>query len=262
MNLRFIGFGNMARAIAQGLHNHSHNYQILATAPSLKKEITKEGIFTDSDNLAGLAEADLIVLAIKPAKMAEVLAQIKSKIPKNCLLISVAAGLSVDWLAQHCCEGQTIIRAMPNLPVTIKQGATPLFANSQVSQEQKRFAEELFLSSGIIAWVKDEIEIDSLTALSGSGPAYVFYFLEALIEAAKKLGLDEELAKDFTLQTVAGAVAMASDSDLGIAELRKKVTSPAGTTAAAIAILQELKLSELISKAVEAAHARAKELRI
>lgn len=260
MNICFIGFGNMAKAIAQGLCNHASNYQIIAAAPSLKKGRTAEGIITEPDNLLGIANADLVILAVKPAKMAEILTQIKSKLPKHCLLISVAAGLTLDWLEQHCDKEQAIVRSMPNIPVMVKKGATPLIANRHVSQEQKRWAEELFLCSGIISWTTNENDIDAFTALSGSGPAYAFLFLEAMIEAAKKLGLNEKLAKAFTLQTIAGAVEMAATSELAISELRKKVTSPAGTTAAAIAILEEQGFTALIFKAMKAAHERAKEL--
>ncbi|MBA2650823.1 MAG: pyrroline-5-carboxylate reductase [Tatlockia sp.] len=260
MKICFIGFGNMAKAIAEGLCNHSSNYQIVATAPSLKEGRTSTGIVTTPDNLAGLANADLIILAVKPSKMAEVLSQIKTKLPEHCLLLSVAAGLSLKWLEQHCPEGQAIIRSMPNLPATIEKGATPLIANQHVSSDQKRWTEELFNCSGIISWTNDENDIDAFTALSGSGPAYVFLFLEAMIDAAKKLGLNEDIAKRFALQTMAGAVEMATLSDLAIDELRKKVTSPAGTTAAAIAVFEDQGFKELIFKAMSAAKARAEEL--
>ncbi len=260
MKICFIGFGNMAQAIAASLCNPGDKYQITATAPSLQKGQQADGIFTNPDNLQGVRNADLVVLAVKPAKMAEVLAQIKSTLSKNCLLISVAAGLKLDWLEKQCNKGQAIIRAMPNIPIIVGKGATPLIANGNVNGEQKRLAEELFLCSGIISWIKDENDMDSFTALSGSGPAYVFLFLEAMIEAAKKLGLQEDLAKTFTLQTVAGAVEMAANSTLTIKELEKKVTSPAGTTAAAIAILEEKRFKELLYAAMKAAQIRAKEL--
>lgn len=259
MNICFIGFGNMAKAIALGLSKQS-NYQITATAPSLKKGKTAEGIITEPNNLEGILNADLIILAVKPAKMAEVLTQIKPKIPKHCLLISVAAGLNLNWLEKHCPAGQAIVRSMPNIPIMVEKGATPLIANRHTSPEQKRWAAELFRCSGLIAWTENEADLDSFTALSGSGPAYVFLFLESLVAAAQKLGLNENLAKSFALQTVAGAVEMATNSELALSELRKKVTSPAGTTAAAIAIFEEQGFTDLIFKAMDAAHTRAKEL--
>ncbi|KTC86045.1 MULTISPECIES: pyrroline-5-carboxylate reductase [Legionella] len=260
MKIHFIGFGNMAKAIAHSLANQDEIAQIRATSPSLKTGKTPEGIITNSNNLTGLKEADLVILAVKPAKMAEILAEIKAELPEPCLLISVAAGLSLSWLEQHCRPNQAIIRSMPNIAVTVAKGATPLIANRFVSQEQKHYAEQLFQRSGIISWTTEEKHIDAFTALSGSGPAYVFLFLEAMISAAQKLGLSEEIAKTFALQTMGGAISLATNSKVGISELRKKVTSPAGTTAAAIDILQQQGFSELLLKAMEAAYERAKQL--
>jgi pyrroline-5-carboxylate reductase len=260
MKICFIGFGNMAKAIAQGLQNSDQNYQISAASPSLPKGQTAEGITTDYDNLAVIDNADLIILAVKPIEAAKVLTQIKGELPKNCLLLSVAAGLSLSWLEKHCRKGQAIVRSMPNTPIAVGKGATPLIANQFVSAQQKRWAEHLFQCCGIIAWTTEENDMDPFTALSGSGPAYVFLFLESLISAAKKLGLSEEIAKTFALQTLAGALSLASTSELEISELRKKVTSPAGTTAAAIDILQQEGFEKLILKAMEAAFKRAKQL--
>ncbi|CDZ77671.1 Pyrroline-5-carboxylate reductase [Legionella massiliensis] len=259
MKICFVGFGNMAKAIAHGLCKQG-SYQISATSPSLPEGQTLEGILTHSDNSIGVTDADIVILAVKPAKVAEVLQLIKTVLPKHCLLISVAAGISLSWLEQYCAEGQGIIRSMPNIPISIEKGATPLIANHHVSPTQKSWAEELFQCSGIISWVKEEKDIDAFTALSGSGPAYVFYFLEAMIDAAIKLGLNDEIARRFALQTVSGAVELASGSQLAIDELRKKVTSPAGTTAAAIAILEQQGFAKLLFEAMDAAYKRAKEL--
>lgn len=260
MKICFIGFGNLAKAIAHSLEIHASNYQIYATAPSLKPGKTAEGIFTHPDNFRYLAEAEIVILAVKPNKAQEVLTNIADKLPKNCLLISVAAGLNLAWLETHCYPGQAIIRAMPNIACIVGKGATPLVANTRVSQEQKISAEKLFQCSGIVTWVKEENDIDLFTALSGSGPAYVFLFMEAMINAAKKSGLDEEVAKTFALQTVAGATELVLNSSLNIKELRQKVTSPAGTTAAAIAVFQQYGLEELVFKAMDSAVKRAKEL--
>ncbi len=249
----------MAKAIAQNLTDQ-RNYHIKAAAPSLSEGRSSEGIITTSDNLQAIVDAELIILAVKPARMAAVLSQIKDKIPEDCLLVSVAAGLSLAWFEQRCRQGQALIRSMPNITVTINKGATPLIANNSVTNEQKRKAAELFQQMGIVSWTRNENDLDAFTALSGSGPAYVFLFLEALIDASRKMGLDEEIAKAFALQTLIGAVEMALHSKLTVEELRKKVTSPAGTTAAALAVFEELKFKELIFKAMTAAEARAKEL--
>lgn len=259
MKLCFIGFGNMAKAIAHSLYQQD-KYQISASSPSLEEGLSPEGLRTYADNTSAVAQADLVILAVKPAKVAEVLESIKTALPQQSLLISVAAGVSLSLLEQHCPTGQAIIRSMPNIPIAIAKGATPLIANARVSQAQRAWAEELFQYSGIISWVSDEQEIDAFTALSGSGPAYVFYFLEAMIDAAVKLGLNAEIAKRFALQTLSGAVELASDSPLAIAELRKKVTSPAGTTAAAITILEQQGFAQLVFEAMNAAHERARKL--
>lgn len=260
MKIHFIGFGNLAKAIAHHLCGLGKNYYITASAPSLTKGKTLEGIHTNPNNLAGLKEADLVVLAVKPANMATVLAEIKTDLAKHCLLLSVAAGIRLTWLEQHCPPGQPIIRSMPNIAVKVGKGATPLIANQFVDQEQKRLTELIFQSCGIVYWTTQEKDIDAFTALSGSGPAYVFLFLEAMINAAQKLGLEREVAKVFALQTVAGALSLAVNSKVEIKELRQKVTSPAGTTAAALDILQQQGFDELLFKAMEAACERAKQL--
>ncbi len=259
MRIHFIGFGNMAKAIAHSLSGNK-NYHLVATSPSLKEGKTSEGVITHYNNITGINNADIVILAVKPAKMASVLAQIKAELPKNCLVISVAAGITLAWLERHCPPGQAIIRSMPNIAIALGKGATPLIANHFVNQEQKHNATALFQHAGIVSWTTEENEINAYNALSGSGPAYVFLLLESMIDAAQKLGLSAEIAKTFTLQTVAGALSLATDSNLEISELRKKVTSPAGTTAAAIAILQQHGFAEMILKAMQAGYERAIEL--
>ncbi|WP_028388268.1 pyrroline-5-carboxylate reductase [Legionella fairfieldensis] len=259
MKISFIGFGNLAKILAQSLATDD-NYQIYASSPSLSVGKTREGIITHYDNLEIIADAEIIILAVKPVNMSAVLTQINTKLPENCLIISVAAGLTLAWLAQHCPKEQAIIRSMPNIAIAIGKGATPLFANSSVTPPQKRCAEQIFKRCGIITWATQETEMDVFTALSGSGPAYIFLFLEAMIDAAKHLGLNEEIAKIFALQTMDGALNLAMNSSLELSTLRKKVTSPAGTTAAAIDILQQQGFAQLIFKAMNAATERANQL--
>lgn len=259
LKICFIGYGNIAKAIAKSLSNNAH-YQLHAASPSLQVSIDTYGITTHHNNLAILNQADIIILAVKPDKMQDVLLQINPVIPKNCLVISVAAGLSLSWLEQHLPQEQAIIRSMPNIATTVKQGATPLIANQWVNNKQKDEATRLFECSGLIAWLENENEMDIFTALSGSGPAYVFLFLEAMASAAIKLGLSKEMAKAFSLQTLIGAATLAGESQSEFSELRKKVTSPGGTTAAAIQVLQDQHMSQIIAKAIEAAYYRAREL--
>ena len=259
MKICFIGYGNMARAIAQHLVKLP-NYTIFASSPSLDNAKTSEGIQTSSDNLAVLPNSNLVILAVKPNQAEHVLKQIGPALPAGSVLISTVTGLNLAYLATHCCANQAIIRSMPNLPIAIGKGATPLIANQSVSSQQKNQVQELFDCAGITAWLNKESDIDCMTALSGSGPAYLFYFLEAMINAGKKLGLDETIIKPFVLQTVTGAIEMASASDIEPTELRKKVTSAKGTTAAAIDVLQQHGFEKLIFGAINAAHERAKQL--
>ncbi|WP_412754536.1 pyrroline-5-carboxylate reductase [Legionella donaldsonii] len=259
MKISFIGFGNMAQAIARTLRNN-RDYQIFAASPSLAKGINDDGFHTDHDNLAIIKDADVIFLAVKPANLKTVLTQISPHLAPNCLLVSIAAGMSLSWLAQYCPTNQAIVRSMPNIPIAVQEGATPLIANDYVTNKQKYLIEQLFQASGLTTWVTKESDIDSLTALSGSGPAYVFLFMEAMINAAKKLGLDENLAHSFTLQTVLGAAHLAKNNTLELSALRKKVTSPSGTTAAALDILRQQGFEELIFQAMKAACERAQQL--
>lgn len=259
MKISFIGFGNMAQAIAQSLSNNK-DYQLFAASPSLKDELRLDGIRTSSNNLTIIKEAELVFLAVKPAKMAEVLMELKPHLSPKTLVLSIAAGLSLSWLAKALPKQQAIVRCMPNTPIAIGKGATLAIANPYVTIQQQTLVETLFQPSGLLAWTTDEKEIDPFTALAGSGPAYVFLFLETLIHSATQLGLSKEIAKTFAIQTVVGALELAAGSELELSELRKKVTSPAGTTAAALDILQQQGFNELIFNAMQAACERAKQL--
>lgn len=259
MKVSFIGFGNLAKAIATPLQNNPR-YQLWASAPSLPISDVENGVSTHPDNLAILKNADLIILAVKPAQMREVLTQIRDAIPRNSLVISVAAGITLSWLAQHCPKQQAIVRCMPNIAVAIGQGATPLIANRQVNPEQKQQIEELFTQMGIVTWTNDEIDLDRFTALSGSGPAYVFFFLEALIHGAQALGLEPAIAHTFALQTLQGALGLAYQQVTAIELLREQVTSKKGTTAAALEVLQKAGFEGWIQEAMQAAFTRAQSL--
>lgn len=258
MNISFIGFGNMAKAIARGLILHK-GYSLTAAAPSLTEGVNKENIRTYNDNAMAIKQADIIILAVKPAQMAAVLAEIKPCMPADSLLISVAAGLNLAWFEARCIEAQAIIRTMPNTPAAVGLAATPMIANSHVTAEQRISAERIFSCIGITSWTDYEPDIDSFTALSGSGPAYLFSFMESMISSAIDQGLNEAIAKDFVLQTAAGALKLAQNSDLSLSELRTAVTSPGGTTAAALNVLHA-PLAELMHKAMAAARERAQQL--
>lgn len=259
MNICFIGYGNMAKALISCFQKEGQN-KLFVTAPSLVEKLSNEELNTHFDNKAFLQQANIIVLAIKPAQVKPVMQEIGPLVPKHCLLVSVVAGVNMSQLAHFCNEKQAIIRCMPNTPITLAKGATALLANSHVTKEAKMQLENLFHRSGLITWVKNEDDINKITALSGSGPAYIFFFIEAMIAGALKLGLEPELAKTFSLQTLAGSLALLESTQLSAQALRQQVTSPGGTTAAALAIFDKENLSELVATAMKAAYERAEEL--
>ena len=259
MNISFIGFGHMAKALAHGLQLNPQN-KIRAAAPSLSIEFNEDGIETTADNLAVIPDADILILAVKPTQMKSVLMQMTTiKLPANCLIISIASGLSLTWFETYLPD-TAIVRAMPNIAASVGKSATPLIANAVVTPSQKQWAEQIFNAIGITTWLSEESMMDAFTALSGSGPAYVFLFLESLIAAAVTLGIEKSLAQSFTLQTVEGALRLATESKLSLAELRSTVTSPAGTTAAALAVFSAHDFINIIYQAIEAAKLRAQQL--
>lgn len=258
MNITFIGYGAMAKAIASGLLKQG-THHLSASSPSLIPGLSADGIQYFCDNRLAIENADMIILAVKPMIMREVLEQISPHFPKDCCLISVAAGLTLSWFAKYCPKGTPVIRTMPNLPAQVGFAATPMIANSEVSAWQHQAAELIFSSIGITTWVDQELDMDTLTALSGSGPAYVFLFMQSMIDAAVQLGLNEQVAKLFTEQTVQGALMLSKQGDLSLNQLQTKVTSPKGTTAAALACLHHT-LPRLIFEAMSAAKGRAHEL--
>lgn len=255
MKISIIGFGNMAKAMTKALANNKSN-QIQVSAPSLSVGTNMAGIKTHSDNLAILSNAEVIILAVKPVLMHPVLDQIRPALPADCLIISVASGIRLARFGLNL----AVVRAMPNIAAALSQSATPLIANEWVTEAQKQMAEDIFKSMGITTWIEDESQIDAFTALSGSGPAYVFLFMEAMVNAAVTLGLSQEVATSFTLQTVQGALSLAKPQEASLGELRASVTSPAGTTAAALNVLVDRGFETLVYDAMNAACERAKQL--
>jgi len=200
-------------------------------------------------------------LAVKPQVLQTVCKHIQPSIQaQQPLIISVAAGIRTEdinrWLGDH----QAIVRAMPNTPALIQSGATGLFANAQVTAQQKEHAEHIMRAAGLTVWVEQENKIDAVTALSGSGPAYYFLFMEAMEHAAQELGLDPKTAHLLTMQTALGAAKMVLESSDDCATLRKNVTSPNGTTEKAIQTFEAEGLRTMVAKAMQAAHHRANEL--
>lgn len=263
--ITFIGAGNMASAIIGGLVHAGVPANNISAAdpyqPSLDKLASTFGVHINSDNQQVIQGANVLVLAVKPQQLKDVCADIQEAVAKNKpLVISIAAGITVGSLEQWLGQETAIVRCMPNTPALIGRAASALMANQHVSQPQKDLASQLLLAVGSVDWVEKEELLDAVTAVSGSGPAYFFKVMEAMIEAGVELGLSREVAENLTLQTALGAAKMARTSDVDVVELRRRVTSPNGTTQAAIEVLEQNGVSELFSKALKAADARSKSL--
>ncbi len=213
---------------------------------------------TDS-NLKAIAGADMVTLAIKPQNLAEVMAEIGGRLNPMQLVLSIVAGKSIKTLCRGL-KHSAIIRAMPNTPARIGQGMTVWTATSDVTKKQKALASSILKAMGKELYIEDERYIDMATAVSGSGPAYVFLFIESLINAALDIGLPQDIVRELVLQTVIGSVEYARKSDKELTQLRKMVTSPGGTTAEALKVFETGKFSELVKQAIAAAYNKARQM--
>lgn len=266
--ITFIGAGNMAQALIAGLIKDNTPLSLCVADP-MTSQLEKvsahyPNIKTQCDNLEAIESADVIILAVKPQLMRQVCeplqAYVKTKQP---LIISIAAGISVDNLSQWLAAGQKIpvVRCMPNTPALVQAGITGLYANDLVSDDQRNLAESILRAVGSTLWFDQEAQLDAVTAVSGSGPAYFFLVMEAMQSGAEKLGLSPEDAKLLVSQTAFGAAKLALESDDDPAQLRVKVTSKGGTTEAALVQLTEGGLVPLFETALKAAAERSKALR-
>lgn len=262
MNIAFIGGGNMAHALISGLLTNGHNAKQISVV-ELEKE-KREALHAEfgvnvTDQLPIVANADIVFLAIKPQQLRDVSIFLSSLL-RHQLIISIAAGIRcvdlIRWLGGY----DTVIRVMPNTPAQIQQGVSGLFAAKGVSANQKTQASELLESVGHVVWLDDESQMDAVTAISGSGPAYVFYFIEAMQQAGIALGLSEEQVRTLSLQTFIGGSQLAAQSTESPQTLRKQVTSKAGTTERALLSMEESGVKAAIIQAIQAAAARSKEL--
>ena len=255
----------MASAIIGGLLAKGYPAErIWASDPSAEKlqQMADDwGISISDDNQAVTSASEVLVLAVKPQVLGEVATALKpALVQKQPLVISIAAGIMVESMERWLGESTAIVRCMPNTPALVETGASGLFANSQVSDIQKQQAERILSAVGIALWVDTEEQLDAVTAVSGSGPAYYFLVMEAMIEAGKRLGLSTEVSTQLTLQTALGASKMALASDVDAAELRRRVTSPNGTTEKAVEAFEQGDIRGLFDSAMEACAARSKSL--
>ena len=262
MKLGFIGGGNMAQALITGLKSQNfamQNITVIELEASKRAELSQNLGVNATDQLASIQACEVIVLAIKPQQL-PVLAKALAPLLKNQLIISIAAGIRLADLSRWLGGYSTIIRAMPNTPAQIQAGITGLYAMPSVSKAQIALADQVLSAAGSTLWLDSEEKLDAVTAISGSGPAYVFYMIEALQEAALALGLSEAEAKQLSIATFKGASLLANASTTPIATLREQVTSKGGTTEQGLLSLQNSQVKQAIILAAQKACDRAKTL--
>ena len=267
--ISFIGAGNMAQALVGGLLKAGHPADELRAAdpfPGAREQMSELGVKTTDNNDEAVAGCDVVVLAVKPQVLTKVLETMAPALPGDALVLSIAAGIPIQTIASalkgqpNSAQAPAIVRCMPNTPALLGLGITGMHANEQVNPAQKKLAETVASAAGQWVWVDAEDDIDAVTAVSGSGPAYFFYLMEAMIEAGVELGLPRELAAKLTVATATGAAAMAAQSGADAAILRQNVTSPGGTTERALALFDEGQLNPHIRTALAGAAQRSAEL--
>lgn len=260
-NISFIGGGNMAQALIGGLISQGLPATRITVSDPVEKVrslLAEKEVNVTDDNIAAIKDADIVLFAVKPQVLAGVLKPLQGLLAGK-LVISIVAGAEIATLSALLGTDR-IVRVMPNTPALVQTGAHGLFANEEVGNDDRELASQVLASTGLTIWVNSEAQIDAVTAVSGSGPAYFFYMMESMIRAGKNLGLDEKVATALTLQTALGAAQMAITSSNTPAELRKNVTSPNGTTQAALEVFDRAQISQNIQAALATAQKRSQEL--
>ena len=262
MIICFIGGGNMTTALIGGLLGRGYTaaqLRVVEINSDNRAKLQQQfGVLTTADLAAGVADSAVIVLAVKPQQLREVAVQLASLLAGQ-LLLSIAAGIRATDLARWC-NSQTIVRAMPNTPALIGSGMTGLFALPSVHAAQREQAQAILAAVGETLWLQDEAMLDAVTAISGSGPGYVFYFIEALQQAARELGFCAEDARRLSLATFLGASKLAASSSEDASVLRARVTSKNGTTERALLSMASNQVAAHIAQAAQAAAARSREM--
>jgi pyrroline-5-carboxylate reductase len=260
----FIGAGNMAYALIKGLLSNGFDAKNINVSDSndelLIKRQSELNITTYSDNSSLLDNSDIVVFAVKPQVLSIVCLQLKNKVKPNHLFVSIVAGIRGNDINRWLGGNFALVRTMPNTPALFQSGVTGLFANELVSSQQKELVTSILSSVGECFWVDEEKLIDAITAISGSGPAYFFLLMQSITQAAIALGLDEKTANSLSIQTSLGASLMATKSGKDSKTLRSEVTSPNGTTQAAIESFQDQNFEGIVAAATRAAYNRAREL--
>jgi pyrroline-5-carboxylate reductase len=263
MKIAFLGGGNMANALIGGLLAKGfepRSISVIEVSPAARERLgAQHGVRASTAPDAATSAADTLVLAVKPQDMRAALSGFPGNLDQK-LVISIATGLHLDALSRWLGGHRKLVRCMPNTPALIGAGISGLYALPEVSADERKKAETILGAVGEVVWLPEERLLDPVTAVSGSGPAYVFWFIEQLSASAIKLGIPKETALKLAVQTVFGAAKLAAQSDESPAELRKKVTSKGGTTEAALRVFDEERLAERFARALEAASRRGAEL--
>jgi len=264
MNIVFVGGGNMGRALAGGLLAQGAapgSLSVVEIDANARKRMHDEfGIaVTERIEASPLARADAVVIAVKPQHLRDTASLLAPALSAQ-LVISIAAGIRIADLSRWLGNYTRIVRAMPNTPALVRRGISGLFADESVDDDGRKLAESVLAAVGQVVWCEREQQLDGITAVSGSGPAYVFHFLESMIAAALELGFSPQQARQLAYATASGAVALAEQSDEPPSALRAQVTSKGGTTAAALAVLEQHGVKAAYIAAIKAADARAVEL--
>lgn len=263
MTIAFVGGGNMASALLGGLVGKltpGLNIHVVDINDAARERLRCEFGVTSAPQIdAAVADRDVVLLAVKPQQMKEVAAQLKPHL-RGQLVLSIAAGIRAADLSRWLGGHGAIVRSMPNTPALIGKGITGLAALEGVSAEQRAAAEAIMRAVGATVWLDDESLLDPVTAVSGSGPAYVFYFIEAMQQAAREMGLSERQGTELAIATFTGAAQLAAQSDEPVSLLRERVTSKGGTTYAALTSMEQSGVKDAIVRAMKAACARGREM--
>ncbi|MCJ7839387.1 pyrroline-5-carboxylate reductase [Lederbergia sp. NSJ-179] len=265
MKIAFVGAGSMAEAIFSGLLNKQicskHDLYVMNRTSQTRLENLKNiyGIQTTYHYSQFMQQSDMVILAVKPKNAGEVLEQLQPYITRKTFIVSVMAGISIEYMAHKLKTDCAIARVMPNTSASVGKSATALAFNAFVSLDQQQLLQTIFTAIGSTVVVKEN-QLDAITGLSGSGPAYFYYIVEAMEKTAEKMGVEKEIAHQLIIQTLAGAAKMLEESGKEAAELRKHVTSPGGTTEAGLKILQEREVSQAVTDCILAAATQSEKL--
>ncbi len=265
LKVGFIGAGNMATSIIGGLLEQGMPAENIRASDPTREALERlrqlAPVGTSPENSYAVEGADLVVLSVKPQAMAEAAASIRDPLAASgAMAVSIAAGITLASLQGALGEDTPIVRCMPNTPALLRAGATALFANPACAPAQRQLAEAVLGAVGSVCWVPEESQLDTVTALSGSGPAYFFLFMEAMVNAGEALGLDRDTSTELAVQTALGSARMAAEGEVSLEELRRRVTSPGGTTESAIQHFEAAGLREIVHAAMDAAAERSRQL--